>query len=83
MLEIVAQDATEFAGSFNSHATNLHFPLRRRQKSSVRDHTPGRLRHHREVQLFVREFPEMNLVSDLRLPAGNHVCGTVVGTVHH
>ena len=81
MLEIVAQEATEF-DILHFHIDYLHFPVTRRQNFPAVTTLHGRL-DIPELQGLFREFPEMNLVSisdAQRLPMK---WANWAGTVHH
>jgi glycosyltransferase involved in cell wall biosynthesis len=81
MLEIVAQEATEF-DIVHFHIDYLHFPLTRRQNLPSVTTLHGRL-DIPEVQALFREFPEMNLVSISDSQREPMLWANWVGTVHH
>ncbi len=81
MLEIVAQEATEF-DIIHFHIDYLHFPLTRRQNFPSVTTLHGRL-DIPEVQALFREFPEMNLVSISDSQREPMLWANWVGTVHH
>src|SRR5258705_12554123 len=81
MLEIVAQEATEF-DIVHFHIDYLHFPLTRRQNFPSVTTLHGRL-DIPEVQALFREFPEMNLVSISDSQREPMLWANWVGTVHH
>jgi glycosyltransferase involved in cell wall biosynthesis len=81
MLEIVAQEASEF-DLVHFHIDYLHFPVTRRQNVASLTTLHGRL-DIPDIHPLFREFPEMNLVSisdAQRLPMK---WANWVGTVHH
>jgi glycosyltransferase involved in cell wall biosynthesis len=81
MLEIVAQEASEF-DVVHFHIDYLHFPVTRRQNFPSVTTLHGRL-NIPEIHALFREFPEMNLVSisdAQRLPMK---WANWVGTVYH
>ncbi|MCU1251888.1 MAG: glycosyl transferase [Edaphobacter sp.] len=81
MLEIVAQEATEF-DIVHFHIDYLHFPFTRRQNFPSVTTLHGRL-DIPEVQALFREFPEMSLVSISDSQREPMKWANWVGTVHH
>ena len=81
MLEIVAQEASEF-DVVHFHIDYLHFPITRRQSVPSLTTLHGRL-DIPEIQALFREFPEMNLVSISDAQREPMKWANWVGTVHH
>jgi glycosyltransferase involved in cell wall biosynthesis len=81
MLEIVAQEASEF-DVVHFHIDYLHFPVTRRQNVPSVTTLHGRL-DIPEIQALFREFPEMNLVSISDAQREPMMWANWVGTVHH
>jgi glycosyltransferase involved in cell wall biosynthesis len=81
MLEIVAQEASEF-DILHFHIDYLHFPVTRRQNFPSVTTLHGRLDIPDIHDLF-REFPEMNLVSISDAQRQPMNWANWVGTVHH
>src|SRR5258705_6449564 len=81
MLEIVAQDASEF-DVVHFHIDYLHFPVTRRQNFPSVTTLHGRL-DIPEIHALFREFPEMNLVSISDAQRQPMKWANWVGTVHH
>jgi glycosyltransferase involved in cell wall biosynthesis len=81
MLEIVAQEATEF-DIVHFHIDYLHFPFTRRQNLPSVTTLHGRL-DIPEVQALFREFPEMSLVSISDSQREPMKWANWAGTVHH
>lgn len=81
MLEIVAQDASEF-DIVHYHIDYLHFPLTRRQNFPAVTTLHGRL-DIPELQAVFREFPEMNLVSISEAQRQPMLWANWIATVHH
>jgi glycosyltransferase involved in cell wall biosynthesis len=81
MLEIVAQEASEF-DVVHFHVDYLHFPITRRQSVPSVTTLHGRL-DIPEIQALFREFPEMNLVSISDAQREPMMWANWVGTVHH
>ena len=81
MLEIVAQEASEF-DVLHFHIDYLHFPVTRRQKLASVTTLHGRL-DIPDIHALFREFPEMNLVSISDAQREPMSWANWVGTVHH
>ena len=81
MLEIVAQEASEF-DVVHFHIDYLHFPITRRQSVPSLTTLHGRL-DIPEIHALFREFPEMNLVSISDAQREPMKWANWVGTVHH
>src|ERR1700730_3830393 len=81
MLEIVAQEASEF-DVLHFHIDYLHFPVTRRQKLASVTTLHGRL-DIPDIHALFREFPEMNLVSISHAQREPMSWANWVGTVHH
>jgi glycosyltransferase involved in cell wall biosynthesis len=81
MLEIIAQDASEF-DIVHFHIDYLHFPVTRRQNFPVVTTLHGRL-DIPELQALFREFPEMNLVSISDAQRQPMKWANWIATVHH
>ena len=81
MLEIVAQDASEF-DIVHFHIDYLHFPITRRQNFPAVTTLHGRL-DIPQLQGLFREFPEMNLVSISNSQREPMAWANWIGTVHH
>ena len=81
MLEIIAQDASEF-DIVHYHIDYLHFPVTRRQNFPTVTTLHGRL-DIPELQALFREFPEMNLVSISDAQRKPMLWANWIATVHH
>ena len=81
MLEMVAQEATEF-DIVHFHIDYLHFPVTRRLKVSALTTLHGRL-DIPDIHPLFREYPDMNLVSISEAQRAPLKWANWIGTVHH